>query len=98
MGLVPKHSTFWDRSHVMRDRSRLYGTGTPKTGEQHHYTVTHPCTNEPTLHVENNPIFGKLFEIFNPPAQLSPLNLVHGCRQQSVLFHLYLYIYLFPYD
>ena len=31
MGPVPKHSTFWDRSHVMRDRSRLYGTGTPRT-------------------------------------------------------------------
>ena len=31
MGLVPKHSTFWDRSHVMRDRSRFYGTGTPRT-------------------------------------------------------------------
>ena len=31
MGPVPKHSTFWDRSHVMRDRSRLYGTSTPRT-------------------------------------------------------------------
>ena len=31
MGSVPKHSTFWDRSYVMRDRSRLYGTGTPRT-------------------------------------------------------------------
>ena len=31
MGPVPKRSTLWDRSHIMRDRSRLYGTGTPRT-------------------------------------------------------------------
>ena len=30
MGAVPKHSTFWDWSHVMMDQSRLYGTVTPK--------------------------------------------------------------------
>ena len=40
MGPVPKHSTFWDRSHVMRDQSRLYGTGTPRT---HSYAKYGPC-------------------------------------------------------
>ena len=32
MGPLPKHSTFLDQSHVMRDRSHLYGTGTTITG------------------------------------------------------------------
>ena len=27
MGPVPKHSTFWDQSHVMRDWSHLFETG-----------------------------------------------------------------------
>jgi hypothetical protein len=31
MGPVPKNSKIWDRSHVMRDRSHLDGTGTPRT-------------------------------------------------------------------
>jgi hypothetical protein len=31
MGTVPKKSKIWDRSHVMRDRSHLDGTGTDTT-------------------------------------------------------------------
>ena len=39
MGPGPKHSTFGDRSHVMRDRSNLFGTVTPITGSYGPYEI-----------------------------------------------------------
>jgi hypothetical protein len=45
MGPVPKNSKIWDRSHVMRDRSHLDGTGTPRTYSAVHINPASLCTH-----------------------------------------------------